>query len=88
MRSVKYTNQFKKDVKLMAKRGYKMVRLYQVMKALENEESLDNKYKEHRLIGNYKGYLECHIEPDWLLIYKIDGQNLYFVRTGTHSDLF
>ena len=88
MRTVKYTNQFKKDVKLVVKRGYKMDRLYQVMKALENEEILDPKYKEHPLIGNYKGFLECHIEPDWLLIYKTDGQDLYFARTGTHSDLF
>lgn len=88
MRTVKYTNQFKKDVKLAVKRGYKMDRLYQVMKALENNEILDPKYKEHPLIGNYKGFLECHIEPDWLLIYKIDMQDLYFARTGTHSDLF
>lgn len=88
MRSVKYANQFKKDVKLAVKRGLNMDSLYQVMKALENEEILDPKYKVHPLIGNYKGYLECHIEPDWLLIYKIDGQDLFFVRTGTHSDLF
>jgi len=88
MRKVNYTNQFKKDVKLISKRGYNMNRLYKVMKALENEEVLDAKYKEHRLIGNYNGYLECHIEPDWLLIYKINGQDLYFTRTGTHSDLF
>ena len=65
-----------------------MSRLYTVTKALENEEILDAKYKEHRLIGNYKGYLECHIEPDWLLIYKINGKDLYLARTGTHSDLF
>jgi len=88
MRKVNYTNQFKKDVKLVSNRGCNMNRLYKVMKALENEEVLDAKYKEHHLIGNYKGYLECHIEPDWLLIYKINGQDLYFARTGTHSDLF
>ena len=88
MRRVNYTNQFKKDVKLISKRGYNMSRLYTVMKALENEEVLDAKYKEHPLIGNYTGYLECHIEPDWLLIYKSNGQDLYFARTGTHSDLF
>lgn len=88
MRTVRYASQFKKDVKLIVKRGYKIDHLYKVMKALENEEILDAKYKEHPLIGNYKGYLECHIEPDWLLIYKIDGQDLYFSRTGSHSDLF
>lgn len=88
MRRVNYTSQFKKDIKLASKRGYNMTLLYTVMKALENEEVLDAKYKEHPLFGNYKGYFECHIEPDWLLIYKINGHDLYFVRTGTHSDLF
>ncbi len=82
------TSQFKKDIKLAAKRGYNIDCLYSVMKSLENEENLDLKYKEHRLQGNYKNYFECHIKPDWLLIYRIDGQDLYFVRTGTHSDLF
>lgn len=65
-----------------------MSRLYTVMKSLENEEVLDSIYKEHRLIGNYKGFLECHIEPDWLLVYKINNQDLFFARTGTHADLF
>ncbi len=88
MRIARYSSQFKKDVKLTIKRGYKMSLLYEVMKALENEEVLDEKHREHPLIGNYKGYLECHIDPDWLLIYKISGQDLYFARTGTHSDLF
>ena len=88
MQIVRYSTQFKKDLKLMTKRRYKMSRLYEVMKALESEEVLDEKYKEHPLFGNYKGYLECHIESDWLLIYKIDHQDLYFARTGTHSDLF
>lgn len=88
MRRVSYTSQFKKDIKLAAKRGYNMACLYSIMKSLENEENLDLKYKEHRLQGNYKSYFECHIKPDWLLIYRIDGQDLYFVRTGTHSDLF
>lgn len=71
MRIVKYTSQFKKDAKLTLKRGKNMSKLYQVMKLLENEQTLSEKYKEHPLIGNYKGYFECHIEPDWLLIYKI-----------------
>ena len=88
MRIVRYSSQFKKDVKLAIKRGYKIELLHRIMKALENEEVLEAKYKEHYLVGNYKGYLECHIEPDWLLIYKINGNELYFARTGTHSDLF
>jgi len=67
MRTVNYTNQFKKDVKLVSKRGYNMNRLYTVMKALEHEEILDAKYKEHPLSGTYNGYLECHIEQDWFI---------------------
>jgi len=88
MRTVNYTNQFRKDIKLVSKRAYNMSRLITVMRALENCEIIDVKYKEHRLSGNFNGYLECHIEPDWLLIYKIVGKDLYFARTGTHSDLF
>jgi len=59
-----------------------------VMRDLENEFPLDSKYKEHPLTGKYIGHLECHIQPDWLLIYLIEGNDLTFVRTGTHSDLF
>lgn len=88
MRIVNYSSQFKKDIKLISKRGFNIRNLYMVMKSLENEEILNAKYHEHQLSGKYNGYLECHIEPDWLLIYKINGQELYFVRTGTHSDLF
>lgn len=88
MRRVSYTNQFRKDVKLASRRGYNMNNLYMVLKTLENEKVLDAKHKEHQLLGNSKGYFECHIEPDWLLIYKINGKDLYFARTGTHSDLF
>lgn len=88
MRIANYSNQFKKDVKLISKRGYNTVCLYKVMKALENEEVLDVKFKDHPLSGNYNGFMECHVEPDWLLIYKIKDKDLYFVRTGTHSDSF
>ena len=88
MRRVSYTNQFRKDVKLASRRGYNMNNLYMVLKTLENEKVLDAKHKEHQLLGNYKGYFECHIEPDWLLIYKINGKDLYFASTGTPSDLF
>jgi mRNA interferase YafQ len=64
--------------------------LISVMSDLEEEKPLDPKYKEHPLHGEYEGCLECHIEPDWLLIYQIDNEisDLYFVRTGTHSDVF
>ena len=87
---VKPSNQFKKDLKLAAKRGYKIELLTDVVKKLANGETLDPKYKDHPLSGNFGFYRECHIQPDWLLIYEIDGCELilYLTRTGTHSDLF
>ena len=85
-----YATQFRKDYKLCQKRGYKMPNLTAVMLDLQNEVPLQPKHREHQLQGNYKGFLECHVEPDWLLIYKADQQagEIYFARTGTHADLF
>lgn len=90
MRNVFYSSKFRKDVKIVAKRGLNLSLLKEVMLDLENGTSLDSKYKEHSLKGNYVYHLECHIQPDWLLIYRIDDDenSLTFVRTGTHSDLF
>ena len=87
---VKPSNQFRKDLKLVAKRGYKIEFLTDVIKKLANGEKLAPKYKDHQLSGNFGFYRECHIQPDWLLIYEIDGNELilYLTRTGTHSDLF
>ena len=87
---VKPSNQFKKDLRLAAKRGYKIELLTDVIKKLANGEVLDPKYKDHQLSGNFGFYRECHIQPDWLLIYQIDGEQLILLlsRTGTHSDLF
>ena len=85
-----YSTQFKKDYKRCQKRNYVMQNLIAVMSDLEEEIPLAEKYKEHPLHGDYEGCLECHVEPDWLLVYQIDKEisELYFVRTGTHSDLF
>lgn len=87
---VKPSNQFKKDLKLAARRGYKIDLLSDVIKKLANGEELEPKYKDHQLSGSFGFYRECHIQPDWLLIYEIDGNELilYLTRTGTHSDLF
>ena len=87
---VKPSNQFKKDLKLAAKRGYKIELLTDVIKKLANGEVLEPKYKDHQLSGNFGFYRECHIQPDWLLIYGIDSEQLILLlsRTGTHSDLF
>lgn len=84
------TSKFKKDLKVAIKRGYDIELLSTVIDLLINGEKLPEKYKDHDLIGGYKGCRECHITPDWLLIYEIDGQELilYLTRTGTHSDLF
>ena len=87
---VKPSNQFKKDLKLAAKRGYKIELLTDVIKKIANGEVLEPKYKDHQLPGNFGFYRECHIQPDWLLIYEIDGEQLILIlsRTGTHGDLF
>ena len=84
------TAKFKKDLKLMIRRGYNPALLEVVVDTLACGQELPAKYQDHALIGNYKGCRECHITPDWLLIYEIDGNELflYLTRTGTHSDLF
>lgn len=82
------TKQFEKDLLKMRKRGKEVKRLLDVMDVLISCKQFDKKYKNHPLIGNYRGRMECHIEPDWLLIYKIDDDTVIFERTGTHSDLF
>lgn len=83
------TVRFKKDLKLLIKRGYNIALLGVVVDTLAVGQKLPAKYKDHALTGNYKGCRECHIAPDWLLIYEIDGDELflYLTRTGTHSDL-
>ncbi len=90
MLNLRYSNKFKKDYKLIQKRGYKIDKLKEVITILREQKSLPEKYQDHALMGNYVGFRECHIEPDWLLIYKIENDELLLVlsRTGTHSDLF
>ena len=87
---ISHSTQFKKDLKLLQKRGYNLDLLGKVVDALSKEQKLSTKYKNHALTGSYKGYLECHIKPDWLLIYKINADELILIltSTGTHSDLF
>lgn len=87
---VKFTNQFKKDVKLAKKQGKNLDKMYDVIEKIANGESLDIKYRDHALTGNYKGCRECHVEPDWLLIYEVVDQVLVLVlyRLGSHSELF
>ena len=85
---LKPTSKFKQDIKTAKKRGYDLSLLTEVLDILAAGEQLPPKYKDHNLIGNYKGFRECHIQPDWLLIYEVSENVLYLARTGTHSDLF
>ncbi|MDK1988806.1 type II toxin-antitoxin system YafQ family toxin [Klebsiella sp. K6-123-1] len=88
-RTIEYSGQFQKDVKKAQKRHKDMSKLKALMTLLINDAlPLPQVYKDHPLQGNYKGYRDSHIEPDWLLIYKITDEVLRFERTGTHSDLF
>ena len=83
-----FTNKFRKDYKRMMKRGFDMSRIDAVVDILVQGKSLPDKYKNHFLVGNYKGCQDCHIMPDWLLIYRIEENVIFFIRTGSHSDLF
>jgi len=83
-----YTKQFSKDVKRAQKRGKNLEKFKIIAQTLISGQDPDEIHKNHRLIGNYTGRHECHIESDWLLIYKIDDQQIIFERMGTHSDLF
>lgn len=84
------TGQFRKDYKRVKKRGYDMRLLEEIIDMLLNEQPLDERYRDHGLVGKYAGFRECHILPDWLLIYVTDKEHLILTasRTGTHSDLF
>lgn len=88
--TIRPTTRFQRDLKRIQKRGYNISLLTDVIKKLASGERLSEKYRDHNLSGNYSGCRECHITPDWLLVYEIDNGELilYLTRTGTHSDLF
>ena len=88
--TIKYTTRFKKDYKTVTKRGYNIKLLENVLTILYAGKPLPKKYQDHPLKGKYEGCRECHITPDWLLVYEISNDELilYLTRTGTHSDLF
>ncbi|MCD8012266.1 MAG: type II toxin-antitoxin system YafQ family toxin [Lachnospiraceae bacterium] len=90
MYQIKRTGRFKKDLKHAISRGYDLDLIDYVVTELSKGNALDEKYHDHLLSGDWDGYRECHILPDWLLIYKYDNEDLilYLTRTGTHSDLF
>lgn len=86
----KTTKQFEGDYRLMLKRGKGIEKLKTVMRQLVNQQPLESRYHDHALTGNLRGHRDCHIEPDWILIYRIDKglREITFVRTGSHADLF
>jgi mRNA interferase YafQ len=90
MYKISALNSFKRDLKLLMKRGYDLSLLDEIVTKLANGEPLPEKNRDHALSGNFKGCRECHVKPDWLLIYQLadDELILYLTRTGTHSDLY
>ena len=82
------SSHFKKDLKKAQRQGKDLNLLQTVVITLANEEPLEKRFRDHDLTGNWRGYRECHVNPDWLLIYKVDGEELKLARLGSHSDLF
>ena len=90
MLKIKYQTAFKKDYKLIVRRGYNISLMEEIISLLAEQKPLPEKHRDHALSGGYTGCRECHITPDWLLIYEVNKDELilYLTRTGTHSDLF
>jgi mRNA interferase YafQ len=88
MKEILYTKSFRKDMKRLQKAGENFTELRQIIIQLANSMSLVPKYRDHRLLGTYQGCRECHIKPDWLLIYESTETELVLVRTGSHAELF
>jgi mRNA interferase YafQ len=83
-----FTKQFERDLKKSLKRGKNIDRIKSIITKLLNEEKLEASHRDHKLFGSYSNRRECHIEPDWLLIFKVIDDRIIFERTGSHSDLF
>ena len=88
MKEIVRSNRFKRDYKQAEKRRQNLQKLQEVVRLLANDQPLPERCNPHRLKGNYVGYWECHVEPDWLLIYKFDAEFLELAAMGSHSDLF
>ena len=88
MKPVIQTSQFKKDIRRLKKRGKDLEKLGNVVRLLAADEPLEEKHRDHVLIGRWVGSRDCHIEPDWILIYRNESESLYLERSGSHSDLF
>lgn len=88
MRLVSQTRQFARDIKRMRKRGKQLSKLKTIVTKLAHGETLESRHRDHALSNNWQNSRDCHIEPDWILIYTIDEESFRLERTGTHSDLF
>ena len=88
MRKIKFTTSFKKDLKRQRKRGKQRQKIEKAIEMICLEGDVTEEYLPHTLSGNWQGYRECHIEPDWIMIYSVSDQLATFYRTGTHADLF
>ena len=88
MKAIFQTSQFKKDFKKIKKQGKDLSKLKDVVSAIASNEALEDRHRDQALSGNWSGSRDCHIEPDWILIYRVEGEFLFLERTGSHSDLF
>ena len=88
MLAIRYTTQAKKDIRKLARQGKDVTKLASVLNDIAAGKELPAKIRDHVLTGNYTGYRECHIEPDWILIYRIESDLIQLIRTGSHTDLF
>ena len=86
--AIRQSTQFRRDVKRLLRRDVDMSKLEAVIVTLVDQQTLDDRHRDHSLIGNWRGHRECHIQSDWLLIYRIMGEELQLVRTGSHSEIF
>lgn len=86
--AIRQSTRFRRDVKRLRRQGANLALLEAAIIALVAQESLDERYRDHALVGNWKGFRECHIQPDWLLIYRIENDELQLARTGSHAELF
>lgn len=87
-RTIVTSSQYEKDAKRLRSRGKDMARVVAIVNELRNREPLVPRHRDHPLVGDWLGYRECHVQADWLLIYRLDEETVYLARTGTHSDLF
>ena len=85
---LKTSTKFERDLRKMKRQGRDLSKLKKIIDKLLIEEPLEYSSRDHRLVGNWKGYRECHVQPDWLLIYRVDGNLLLLARTGSHAELF